>query len=47
MGVSSTAASGRASRQFLIAGFAGSAVRFGLTYAPVRLLEWRLIYLHL
>jgi predicted acyltransferase len=26
---------------------AGSAVRFGLTYAPVRLLEWRRIYLRL
>jgi predicted acyltransferase len=26
---------------------AGSAVCFGLTYAPVRLLEWRRIYLRL
>jgi predicted acyltransferase len=26
---------------------AGSAVRFGLTYGPVRLLEWRRIYLRL
>ena len=26
---------------------AGLAVRFGLTYAPVRLLEWRRIYLRL
>jgi hypothetical protein len=26
---------------------AGSAVRFGLTYAPVRILEWQRIYLRL
>jgi hypothetical protein len=26
---------------------AGSAVRFGVTYGPVRLLEWRRIYLRL